>query len=85
MQENDDEPTVGKEANRERELAYVNSIEAFHSAAVVSRAQNDNVTFSQWTTDVTFKGAPRSESSQVTIRRWRDGKIVHERFYHQGH
>jgi len=85
MQENDDAPTVGKDANREREQQYVASIEAFHSAAVVSHAINDDVSFSQWKTDVTYKGAPRAQSSQVAVREWQDGKVVREQFYHQGY
>ncbi len=85
MQENDDDPTVGKAANRERELAYLGSIESFHGAEVVTSAVDTDVSFSQWKTDVTYKGAPRAQSTQVAIRRWRDGKVVHERFYHQGY
>jgi len=85
MQENDDDATVGKAANRERELAYVGSIEAFHGASVVSQAVNDNTSFSQWQTDVTYKGAPRMQSTQVAVRQWKDGQVINERFYHQGH
>lgn len=85
MQENDDDATVGKAANRERELAYVGSIEAFHGAEIVSQATNDNTSFSQWKTDVTYRGVGRAQSSQVAVRQWKDGQVVHERFYHQGH
>lgn len=85
MQENDDEPTVGKDANRAREEQYVASIEAFHGADIVTRAVNDNISFSQWQTDVTYKGAPRAQSSQVAVREWKDGKVVREQFYHQGY
>jgi hypothetical protein len=33
--------------------------------------------------DVTLKGAGRIKMNQVAVRRWKNGKIVHERFYHK--
>jgi hypothetical protein len=33
--------------------------------------------------DVTLKGVGRITMVQVAVRRWKDGKIVHERFYHK--
>lgn len=85
MQENDDEPTLGKDANRVREQAFVASIKEFHDAKLVTVAQEGDTTFSQWANDLTLEGVGRVQSSQVAIRRWKDGKIIHERFYHQGY
>jgi hypothetical protein len=31
---------------------------------------------------VTFKGGQRMKLEQVAVRRWKDGKIVKERFYY---
>jgi len=33
--------------------------------------------------DVTLKGVGRIHMLQVAVRRWKGGKIVHERFYHK--
>src|SRR5512143_3312852 len=56
MQENNTPATVGKAANREREIKLVDSIEQFHTAAILNTAVHGNVSFSEWVMDVTFKG-----------------------------
>lgn len=82
MQENSAEPTVGKGPNRERELEFVNSIQEFHGAAVVSWAIHGNISFSEWEMDVTFKGGFRVKMAQVAVRTWENGLVVRERFYY---
>lgn len=84
MQENDKEPTVGKAANRERELQFFASVEQFHGAAVKASASGEDVSFGEWELDVTFKGGSRVLMKQANVRRWKDGKIVHEKFYYDG-
>ncbi len=85
MQENQEEPTRGKDANRQREEQFFASVEAFHGAELVASAVGDDVSFSEWLYDVTFKGAGRVQFIQVSRRRWREGKVVHERFYGPPH
>jgi hypothetical protein len=82
MQENSNEPFVGKAVNRQREIDFFSSIEAFHGAFVLSSAVNGDVSLSEWLYDVTFKGGVRVQLAQVAVRRWKDGKIVNERFYY---
>src|SRR5262245_13337988 len=82
MQENSEQPTVGKDANRERELQFVNSVGEFHSGAVLSSAINGNTSFGEWEMDVTFKGGPRVKLAQTSVRTWKDGQVVRERFYY---
>ena len=86
MQENLDEPKVGKDVNREYEKKFIESVETFHSGAVLSSAVNEaeSVSFSEWEYDVTFKGAGRTKLTQVAVRRWKNGKVAHERFYYKG-
>lgn len=83
MQENSDAPFVGKELNRQREIDFFSSIGELHSAAVLSSAAGDDVSFSEWEMDVTFKNGYRMKLNQTAVRRWKDGKIVNERFYYQ--
>lgn len=83
MQENSDAPFVGKELNRQREIDFFSSLAELHSAAVLSSASGDDVSFSEWEMDVTFKNGYRMKLNQAAVRRWKDGKIVHERFYYQ--
>ena len=82
MQENSETPTVGKDANRQREIDFFDSIGEFHGAEVRSTGAGDSVTFSEWLFDVTFKGGPRKRLEQTAVRRWSDGKVVNERFYY---
>jgi len=83
MQENNDEPCCGLAANLEREKQFFASVDQYHGGKVLAQGIGDGVTFTEWETDVTFKGAPRMKMNQVAERRWKDGKIVHERFFHK--
>ena len=82
MRENSDEPRVGKEVNRKAEQDFFSSLAEFHEGKLVSSAVNGDVTFGEWFMDVTFKNGHRVKLAQVAVRRWKHGKIVHERFYY---
>jgi ketosteroid isomerase-like protein len=82
MQENSEEPRRGKAANHKAEEEFMSSVEAFHGAKVVASAVNGDVTFSEWEMDITFKGGKRVNMSQVAVRKWKNGKIAHERFFY---
>jgi hypothetical protein len=82
MQENNLPATVGKEANRERERKFVESIEQFHHGALLGSAAHGDISFSEWLMDVTFKGGVRVKLEQVAVRRWQHGQVVSERFYY---
>jgi len=86
MEEEGDE-RVGKEANREYEEQFVNSLEEFHDAEIRSRAvdEENNVTLSEWHNEMTLEGVGRVEQEQVSVRTWNDdGRITSERFYKLG-
>lgn len=85
MCENFDEACVGKEANRKRELDFFAKVGEFHGAELLSASYDDkkHVGHSEWMWDLTFKGGPRIQMKQVAVRRWKDGKVVHERFYYK--
>lgn len=82
MQENSSEPTVGKAANREREIAFFSSVAEFHGAGIGAVAVEGDTSFSEWWMDVTFKGGPRVKWAQAVVRKWKDGKVTSERFYY---
>ena len=82
MQENSDEPRVGKEVNRKAEEQFMASVEAFHGAKVNASAVSGDVSFSEWEMDITFKGGKRVKMEQVAVRKWKNGKIAHERFFY---
>jgi len=83
MQENTDEPKVGKHTCREAERAFLDSVETFHGARLLGAAVNGDTSYSEWEFDATYKGAGRIKLTQVAARRWKDGQIVHERFYYK--
>jgi hypothetical protein len=85
MQEPTDPPRIGKEANRTAEQQFYGNIEKFFGAKFLASVVGDDVTFSEWSYDYQLKGQPRLQLDQVARRRWRNGQIVHERFYyHRG-
>lgn len=83
MQENLAPPTVGKDANRKREIEFFSIVEVFHGATLHAQAVSGDVSFSEWTFDFTTKQGARVKLVEVARRRWRDGKVVDERFYYQ--
>jgi ketosteroid isomerase-like protein len=82
MQENAEEPRVGKAANRKAEEEFMSSVEAFNGGSVKASAVNGDVSFSEWEMDITFKGGKRVKMEQVAVRKWKNGKIVNERFFY---
>ena len=82
MQENSNDPVVGKDANRKREEDFFASLEDFHGAGVVGKAVTGGRSYGEWWMDVTFKGAGRVKMEQVVARVWKDGLVSSERFYY---
>ncbi len=82
MAENDSEPTVGLDANLEREQAFVDNT-TWYGAELKGVAIGDNVSMIEWWLDFhnTQYGA-RLAFTQVAVQRWRDDKIYDERFYY---
>src|SRR5262245_62065214 len=83
MQENTEAEHRGKDVNRKREQEFFATIEEFHGGQVLSSGHGGDVSFSEYEMDVTLKGVGRIKVVQVAVRRWKNGKIVHERFYHK--
>ena len=83
MQENTEPEYRGKDFNRKREQEFFATVEAWHGGKVLAAAAAGDVSFSEWEMDVTLKGVGRITMNQATVRRWKGGKIVHERFYHK--
>src|SRR5882757_4128544 len=83
MQENAEPEYRGKDFNRKREIEFFQSVEAWHGGEVLASAVHGDVSFSEWMMDVSLKGVGRISMAQVAVRRWKNGKIVHERFYHK--
>lgn len=85
MQENTEPEYKGKAFNRKREEEFFATVEAWHGGRVLAQAADEQaqVSFSESEMDVSLKGVGRIQMVQVSVRRWKNGKIVHERFYHK--
>ncbi len=82
MQENNDEPRSGKEANRKAEQEFFSSLASWNDGRIEGSAVNGDISFSQWYMDITFKNGHQAKMTQVAVRQWKDGQIVHERFFY---
>ena len=82
MQENSEDPRVGKDFNRKYEEQFFGSIKEFHGAELRASAVGDGVSFSEWMFDVTFQDGNRVQIEQAVRRTWNGAKVTKERFYH---
>ncbi|SRR5690606_11950519 len=83
MQENEDSPVIGKEANRQREIAFMNATE-FRKARPLKVAIGENISMVQWHFDYTHKEWGEKNYTQVSVQEWKDGQIIKEQFFYKG-
>lgn len=74
--------TIGLAANLDREQKFVDSVKEFKNFEVPAKAAGDGVTFYQNVMDWIDTEGDEQHVEQVSVARWKDGKIVHERFYY---
>ncbi len=82
MQENELPATVGKAANRARELDFFSKVTEFRAAELKAVAFGEDVIISEWFVDYTHSEWGKVTHDQVSVQRWQDGKVIHERFYY---
>jgi len=82
MSENRQDERVGKEANREYEQKFLESVQEFHGAQVGRTIVDGDHAAVEWTFDLTFKGGNRVKMQQVAVQTWKNGKVIREDFYH---
>ncbi|MBX3331302.1 MAG: ester cyclase [Nitrospira sp.] len=82
MQDNANAPTKGLAANIEREKQFLNGVKEWKGFNVTATGIGDNVTFYESTMDFIATNGQPVHMEQVSVAKWRNGKIVHERFYY---
>lgn len=84
MVEANGEERKGKNANRKFQEEFMSTIKEVHGSGVRSVAANDqdDITMVETWMDVTMKDGKRQKMEEVSVEKWRNGKIVHERFYY---
>ncbi len=74
--------TVGLAANLTREQGFVDSVKEFTNFEVTAHGVGDDATFYENVMDWIGVDDQPVHVEQLVVARWRDGKIVHERFYY---
>ena len=76
--------TEGKAANRAREVQWVEGLQEVHGGDVTAIAANDDtgVTLTESWGDFSFKDGRRMKMEEVSVKKWENGQVVHERFYY---
>lgn len=82
MQEKDDVPTIGKDANREREKNFLGNMQDFRRLSHIATTYGDNKTMVEWYYDFTHAQWGVCRFFQVSVQEWQDGLIIKEKFYH---
>lgn len=82
MQENETPATVGKAANRDRELDFFDQVTEFRGMELKAVAYGEDLIISEWFVDYTHAEWGKVTHDQVSVSRWKDGKIVHDRYYY---
>jgi hypothetical protein len=82
MQENENQPTIGKGQNRKRELEFLSNITDFRSAEVKGVALGNNISTVIWHYDYTHKEWGVKKYTQASVQHWRDGLIIKEQFFY---
>jgi len=82
MQDNANPPTKGLAAKIEREKQFMSGVKEWKGFTVTASGVGDNVTFYESTSDFVTTGGVPAHLEQVAVANWKNGKIVHERFYY---
>lgn len=82
MQDNDWPARVGKEVNRQYEADFVNGITEFRGAKLLNTLVSDGITVCEWWFDYTHQQFGTRTYTQICVQRWKNGKIVEEKFYY---
>ena len=82
MQDNNYPARTGKAENRKYEEAFVNGLTEFRGAKVLNTVISDDIAAVEWFMDFTHKDFGPRTYRQVAVQRWKDGKIVEEKFYY---
>ncbi len=82
MQENANPPTIGQTANIEREKQFMSGVKEWKGFNVTAQAVGDDTTFYECNMDFIATSGQPVHMEQVVVAKWKNGKIIHERFYY---
>ena len=79
--ENEDQTTIGLEFYRESARRYLGSVTNY-SANLLNVIVSDNITVTEWHYQFDHAEWGHWDMRQISVQRWRHGKIVHERHHY---
>jgi hypothetical protein len=82
MQENANPPTVGLAVNIEREKQFLAGVKQWIGYNVKAIAAAGDTAFVESSIDFIATSGAKVHMEQVSITKWKNGKIAHERFYY---
>lgn len=82
MQDNANPPTKGLAANIEREKQFMSGVKEWKGFNVSASGVGDNTTFYECSMDFIATNGQSVHMEQVSVAKWKNGRIVHERFYY---
>jgi hypothetical protein len=82
MAESFTQSTTGKDANREREQAFVDGLTRWDATLHESVVdENRGIALNRWTIEYEHTQYGPGVLRQIAAQTWQDGKVVHEVFY----
>jgi hypothetical protein len=79
--ENEGQPTVGIEAYKVSMIKFVESV-SHYSAKLKSVMVCNDISATEWHYKFTHAQWGEWDKDQISIQRWKDGRIIHERHYY---
>lgn len=75
---------IGKAVNRTFEEQWMSSLKEIHNSGVRALTSNEETghTCTESWIDVTFQDGTRMKMEEVSVKKWENGLIVHEKFYY---
>ena len=81
-QENDEPERIGRDVWMRGRQEMEKNLRKF-DARVLAHAANGDTSFSEWEYNLELAGMGAMKIAQVAVRRWKNGRVVRERFYHK--
>ena len=86
-QTNGNPPIHGKEANRKREIIFLQEIEKLNNAEIKSitfGGSDNNISMTEWAITIENKEGEKKIIFRVNVQHWKDNKIINEKLYFCG-
>ena len=87
IQVNGNPSVTGKDANRKREVIFLQEIEKLNSAEIKSvtfGGDDDNISMTEWAINIENKEGEQKTIYRVNVQHWKEDKIINEKLYFCG-